>query len=197
MQHQDQDQDQILTLSDDEGPKEPKTVTLRSSYKEDADKKDDKKDDNKIQVEFKYAKISLYIKGNYEDKVFHEDPATFDPAAIITIDLNRINYKMLTEIVKFMKIRKGDAAIGVRWPLESRDMTKACEGEYAEDAKFIDTYYKNHNLKGLYKLVYAANYMSISALVHLSLAKIASLIKGVPLDQIWSILTQDNKLVLD
>ncbi len=45
----------------------------------------------------------------------------------------------------------------------------------------------------LYDLILAANYMDIKSLLHLGCAKVASLIKGQPLEKIKEILAIDEK----
>ena len=54
------------------------------------------------------------------------------------------------------------------------------------DAKFIDSI--GENKQELYDIILAANYMDINSLLHLGCAKVASLIKGQPLDKIKDIL---------
>ena len=55
------------------------------------------------------------------------------------------------------------------------------------DAEFIDTI--GDDRQQLYDLVMAANYMDIPSLLHLGCAKVASLIKGQPLEKIKDILS--------
>lgn len=45
------------------------------------------------------------------------------------------------------------------------------------------------NRQALYDLILAANYMDIQSLLHLGCAKVASLIKGQPLEKIKDILS--------
>lgn len=54
------------------------------------------------------------------------------------------------------------------------------------DADYIDKI--GENRQRLYDLILGANYMDIKSLLHLGCAKVASLIKGQPLDKIKEIL---------
>jgi hypothetical protein len=58
----------------------------------------------------------------------------------------------------------------------------------AWDAEFIDRIGENRQM--LYDLILAANYMDIKSLLHLGCAKVASLIKGQPLEKIKEILSK-------
>ena len=55
------------------------------------------------------------------------------------------------------------------------------------DADFIDRIGQNRQV--LYDLILAANYMDIKSLLHLGCAKVASFIKGQPLEKIKDILS--------
>ncbi len=71
-------------------------------------------------------------------------------------------------------------------PLRSKEMKQVVTDEW--DAKFIDKI--GENRKALYDVILAANYMDIKSLLHLGCAKVASLIKGQPLEKIKEILTK-------
>jgi len=55
------------------------------------------------------------------------------------------------------------------------------------DAEFIDKVGENRQL--LYDLILAANYLDIKSLLHLGCAKVGSLIKGQPLENLKNILS--------
>ena len=63
-------------------------------------------------------------------------------------------------------------------------MKDVCKDAF--DAEFIDRI--GENRQALYDLILAANYMDIKGLLHLGCAKVASLIKGQPLEKIKDIL---------
>merc|ERR1712146_105385 len=74
-------------------------------------------------------------------------------------------------------------------PLRSKVMKDVCKDAW--DAKFIDTI--GEQRQQLYDLILAANYMDIKSLLHLGCAKVASLIKGQPLEKIKDILAVGTK----
>jgi S-phase kinase-associated protein 1 len=69
-------------------------------------------------------------------------------------------------------------------PLKSKIMKDVCADEW--DAEFVDQF--DDKKQVLYDLILAANYMDIKPLLHLGCAKVASLIKGEPLEKIKAIL---------
>lgn len=72
------------------------------------------------------------------------------------------------------------------WPgLGLQEMKDVCKN--TADAEWIDAL--GDNRQALYDLILAANYMDIKALLHLGCAKVASLIKGQPLEKIKGILS--------
>merc|ERR1719346_90628 len=76
----------------------------------------------------------------------------------------------------------------VESPLKSTTMSEVCSDKW--DAKFIDDI--GELRQDLYDLILAANYMDIKSLLHLGLAKVASLIKGQPLDKLKDILSTEQ-----
>jgi len=67
-------------------------------------------------------------------------------------------------------------------------MKNVCKDKW--DAEFIDNI--GINRQQLYDLILAANYMDVKSLLHLGCAKVASLIKGQPLEKIKDILAVDQ-----
>jgi S-phase kinase-associated protein 1 len=94
-----------------------------------------------------------------------------------------VNGKILEIIVTYMNHHQGIVPPEIEKPLKDKNL-KNIINEW--DAKFIDTVSKNQ--QQLYDLILAANYMHIESLLHLGCAKIASLIKGEPLEKIKEIL---------
>jgi len=74
-------------------------------------------------------------------------------------------------------------------PLRSKVMKEVVKDEW--DAIFIDKI--GDNRQQLYDLILAANYMDVKSLLHLGCAKVASLIKGQPLEKIKEILSAGIK----
>eukprot|EP00463_Aulacantha_scolymantha_P000166 TRINITY_DN1097_c0_g2_i1.p1 TRINITY_DN1097_c0_g2~~TRINITY_DN1097_c0_g2_i1.p1 ORF type:complete len:109 (+),score=21.46 TRINITY_DN1097_c0_g2_i1:392-718(+) len=87
-----------------------------------------------------------------------------------------------------MEHHKGVELKPVESPLKSTKMAEVCEDQW--DASFIDGI--GEIRQDLYDLILAANYMDIKSLLHLGLAKVASLIKGKPLDKLKEILSTDG-----
>ena len=88
-----------------------------------------------------------------------------------------------------MNHHKGVEPPIVEKPLRSKVMKDVCKDPF--DADFIDRI--GENRQALYDLILAANYMDIKSLLHLGCAKVASLIKGQPLEKIKDILSTGAK----
>ncbi len=95
---------------------------------------------------------------------------------------------VLAMIVEYMNEHKGTEPAIIEKPLRSKLM-KDCV-KTAWDAPFIDGI--GENRQALYDLILAANYMDVKSLLHLGCAKVASLIKGQPLEKIKDILAVDQ-----
>ena len=121
-----------------------------------------------------YAMISKLIKTSLES----------DPTATeIPLQDKQVSTKVLKEIVDFMQEHKGTEPPIVERPLRSKLMSEVTSSWCAS---FIDRIGEERQF--LYDIVSVSNYMDIQSLLHLSCAKIASLIKGQPLDKIKEIL---------
>lgn len=99
--------------------------------------------------------------------------------------------KILGYIVEYMKHHQGKPGTIVEKPLRSKVMSEVCEDKW--DAQFIDGFDKRSNQE-LYDLILGVNYMDIKCLLHLACAKVASLIKGQPLEKIKDILDPERKV---
>jgi len=91
--------------------------------------------------------------------------------------------------VEYMNHHKGIEPPIIEKPLRSKIMKDVCKDPW--DAEFIDKI--GENRQQLYDLILAANYMDIKSLLHLGCAKVASLIKGQPLEKIKDILSKGTK----
>lgn len=131
------------------------------------------KDKRVFLVEQKHAFISTLIKTSLEN----DDKAGELPMPAVTGSI-------LELIVKYMQEHKGIEPPIIEKPLRSKLMSDICPHKW--DAKYIDDI--GENRAQLYELILAANYMDIKSLLHLGCAKVASLIKGQPLDKIKDIL---------
>jgi S-phase kinase-associated protein 1 len=91
---------------------------------------------------------------------------------------------ILAKVVEYLVYHKGVESQAPDKPLRSAVMKDVCKDPW--DADYIDRI--GANRQQLYELILAANYMDIKTLLHLGCAKVASLIKGQPLEKAKDIL---------
>lgn len=136
------------------------------------------KDGKKYDIKYQYALISSLVKtGTESDKNDNDVP------------IPGVTSNILEEIIKYMEHHKGTEPAIVEKPLRSKQMKDVCKESW--DAEFIDKI--GETRQQLYDLILAANYMDIKSLLHLGCAKVASLIKGQPLEKIKEILSQGTQ----
>jgi S-phase kinase-associated protein 1 len=131
------------------------------------------KDKKEFTVERKHAFISTLVKTSLEN----DDKAEEVPIPGVT-------GAILELVVNYMKEHKGVEPPIIEKPLRSKVMKDVCPHKW--DADYIDKI--GETRQQLYDLILAANYMDIKSLLHLGCAKVASLIKGQPLEKIKEIL---------
>ena len=131
-----------------------------------------------MQVDRKVASISTLIKTAVES----------DDAAK-EVEIPGVDGSILELILTYMKHHNGTEPPIVDKPLRSKVMKEVCKDPF--DATFIDDI--GEDRQQLYDLILAANYMDVKSLLHLGCAKVASLIKGQPLEKIKDILAQGSK----
>jgi len=131
------------------------------------------KDKKEFVVERKHAFISTLVKTSLEN----DDKAEEVPIPGVT-------GAILELVVNYMKEHKGVEPPIIEKPLRSKVMKDVCPHKW--DADYIDKI--GDTRQQLYDLILAANYMDIKSLLHLGCAKVASLIKGQPLEKIKEIL---------
>lgn len=95
---------------------------------------------------------------------------------------------ILAHVIEYIKHHNGVAEAIIEKPLKSKIMKDVCSDKW--DAEFIDGI--GTDRQTLYDLILAANYMDIKCLLHLGCAKVASMIKGQPLEKIKDILAVDQ-----
>jgi S-phase kinase-associated protein 1 len=125
-----------------------------------------------------FACISTLIKTSLEN----DDKADEVPVLGVT-------GATLELVINYAKEHKGVEPPIIEKPLRSKVMKDVCP--CAWDADFIDAIAPAR--QQLYDLILAANYMDIKSLLHLGCAKVASLIKGQPLEKIKEILDPSPK----
>jgi len=114
------------------------------------------------------AFISVVVKTSVES-----DPSVVDLPVDVKSDV-------LALIVEYMNHHKGTEPAIVEKPLRSKVMASVVKDVW--DAEFINRI--GENRQQLYDLTLAANYLDINVLMHLGCAKVASFIKGQPLEKI-------------
>jgi hypothetical protein len=132
------------------------------------------KDKKEYDIERKHAFISTLIKTSLDT----------DPSAT-EVPIPGVASGILVEVIAYMNHHKGVEPPIIEKPLRSKVMKDVCKDPF--DADFIDRI--GENRQALYDLILAANYMDIKSLLHLGCAKVASLIKGQPLEKIKDILS--------
>jgi len=133
------------------------------------------KDGKEFVIEKKFAFVSNLIKTSLE----HDPAATEVPMPGVKADI-------LTKVVEFMQHHKVVEPPILEKPLRAKVLKELCKDPW--DADYIDRIGDDRQL--LYDLILAANYMDIKSLLHLGCAKVASLIKGQPLEKIKDILAK-------
>jgi len=135
------------------------------------------KDAKEFTIDRRFAFISTLVKTSME-----ADNATELP-------MPGVKAEVLAKVVDYMNHHQGVEPPLIEKPLRSRLMKDVCRDTW--DADYIDRI--GEDRQALYDLILAANYMDIKSLLHLGCAKVASLIKGQPLDKIKEILSKGSK----
>lgn len=102
------------------------------------------------------------------------------------IEALRVDGATMSLVVDYFKHHQGKAPRALQKPLSSTTMSEVVTDPW--DAEFIDAA-GAESIKVVYNLMLAANYMDIPPLLNLCAAKVASLVKGQPVDEIAKILT--------
>ena len=136
------------------------------------------KDNKEFTLERKHALISTLIKTSLENDDKAED-----------VPIPGVTAAVLELVVDYMKEHKGVEPPIIEKPLRSKVMKDICPHKW--DADYIDKI--GETRQQLYDLILAANYLDIKSLLHLGCAKVASLIKGQPLEKIKEILDPNQK----
>lgn len=131
------------------------------------------KDVHNFEVKRKSACISKLVNASLDS----EEGATELP-------IPSVSSEILGLIVEYMNHHEGTEPPIIEKPLRYKNMVDVCRDNW--DAVFIDRI--GEDRQQLYDLILAANYMDIKSLLHLGCAKVASLIKGEPLEKIKDIL---------
>merc|ERR1712025_410760 len=132
--------------------------------------------------DFKLTKKNAFISVLVKTSIENDSSATEVP-------LPGVEGPILKLVTEYMNHHKGVEPPIIDKPLRSKIMREVCKDSW--DAEFIDGI--GDDRQKLYDLILAANYMDIKSLLHLGCAKVASLIKGQPLEKIKDILSTGSK----
>lgn len=113
----------------------------------------------------------------FDDALRNDDKATELPVPNVSGDIMDL-------IIQFMTHHDGVHPPIIEKPLRSKFIKEVVKDPW--DATFIDQI--GDVRQKLYDLILAANFMDCKSLLHLGCAKVASLIKGQPLDKVKEIL---------
>jgi len=161
-------------MSDNKDEKKDKLANLSLDTEEGKPLKLVSKDKKEFNIkEKKWAFVSTLVKTSLEN----DENATEVPIPGVTGPI-------LEKVVEYMDHHKGVEPPIIEKPLRSKVLKDVCSDKW--DAEYIDKI--GDNRQQLYDLILAANYMDIKSLLHLGCAKVASLIKGQPLEKIKEIL---------
>jgi len=136
------------------------------------------KDGKEFIVEKKHAFISTLVKTSLDTD-----------ASASEVPMPGVKGDILAKVVEYMNHHKGTEPPIIEKPLRSKVLKDVCKDSW--DADYIDKI--GENRQQLYDLILAANYMDVKSLLHLGCAKVASLIKGQPLEKIKDILSKGTK----
>lgn len=148
-----------LSLDDDD-----KKITILSANGE------------KIEIESKFAFISNLLKQTFSSGSFDDsDPLRF----------NNISTSTWQNVVTYMRHHKGTD------PAFRKDHPPSTRHPWSRHDRWNKVYIDRigEDRQKLFELISAANFLHIDSLLHLGCAKVASLIKGQPLDRIEDILS--------
>lgn len=135
------------------------------------------KDGVKFTINREYAKLSNVIKTTIE-----EDPNTTE------IPFPSIQSNILQKVVEFLEHHKGEAPAIPEKPVRSKNMKEITTEWCANFTNEIAV-----NRETFYSLISAANYLDIQSLLHICCAKVATIIKGEPVDKIKSVLLNNEE----
>jgi len=133
------------------------------------------KDKKEYEVSKKAAFISNLVKTSLDTD-----------ASATEVPIPGVASNILQLVVEYMNHHNGTEPPIIEKPLRSKIMKDVCKDGW--DATFIDNI--GEDRQKLYDLILAANYLDIKGLLHLGCAKVASLIKGQPLEKIKEILSK-------
>jgi len=135
-------------------------------------------DGKEYTVEKKHAVLSTLVSTSFET----ERDGT-------SIPIPNVRGEVLELVVEYLTHHAGAAPADIEKPLRAKSMKNVVEDQW--DVAFIDDI--GNERQKLYDLISAAHYMDIRGLLLLGCAKVASFIKGQPLEKIMDIWDPESK----
>ena len=99
------------------------------------------------------------------------------------INLKDIDSDILKLIIEYLEHHTEDTIKEIPYPLPTKNLEEVVS---IWDSNFIENVSKSRT--NLYKLITGANYLSIDGLLNLGCAKVASMVKGEPIEKLKDIL---------
>ncbi|MES1917190.1 MAG: hypothetical protein MHM6MM_008944 [Cercozoa sp. M6MM] len=107
-------------------------------------------------------------------------------ASATEYNLDEVDGATLGHVVRYLQHHGGKEPAEIKKPVRSLKMAKIVEDEF--DAKFIDDF----EVKDIFSVILAANYMDIQSLLNLGCAKIATMIKGKKPEDMKKVLSGES-----
>merc|ERR1711964_694821 len=135
-----------------------------------------------VEMKRKFAEMSCLVSHIREgDKTARE------------IEIPNVTGDILEHVGKYLLHHQGKTPAPIAKPIKSADISKIVQDPW--DAEFINGLKKTTEKWGvnevIFKIILAANYMDIKSLIHLGIAKIATIVKQMSPDVIKKILAED------
>merc|ERR1711964_562997 len=140
-----------------------------------------------IEIDREEAKMSELVKMILEGDDTNE------------IEIKNVTGDILKHIERYLKHHKGKIPAPIVKPIKSDDISKIVDDKW--DAEFINGDSGDSALDGdstpvtpdvVFQIILGANYMHIQSLIHLGIAKIATIVKQMSPDEIKEILAVDT-----
>jgi len=126
----------------------------------------------------------MELRSNRRD-LFYLSTLTGIDSQVTSLELD-LSKEVLEKLVEYMRKRGGVEPPPIERPLRNRVLSEVCDkidAEYIEELAGGTT-----RLTTLYEVILGAMFLDIRCLVHLGAAKIATMIKGQPLDKVKEML---------
>jgi hypothetical protein len=137
------------------------------------------KDKKEFTTSFKNASLSVVFKTTFSTDV-----------KCTEIEANQVSGLILGHVIDYLNHQNGVDGEIIAKPLRCKKISECVKDQWC--AEFIEKIFEQGR-QVLYDLILAANYLDIKCLLNLGCAKVASLIKGQPLEKIKDILSTNSE----